>query len=76
MPELKILSQNVLKIRHSMGQSQIDFAANCGISTEALSTIERGIGNPTLRTMQNIAAYTAHTVTDLLSDDVKGVPKK
>lgn len=74
MPELKILSQNVLKIRHSMGESQMDFAANCGISTEALSIIERGIGNPTLRTMQNIAAYTSYSVIDLLSTDKEGGP--
>ena len=66
MLELQILSRNVLKYRHELGQSQIEFAANCGISTEALSTIERGVGNPTLKTLQSIAAYVGCPVSSLI----------
>ena len=68
MPELKILSQNVLKIRHEMGESQSTFASGCGISIESLSKIERCEGNPRLSTLQNIAAYTNYTVADLVTD--------
>ncbi len=68
MPELKILSQNVLKIRHELGESQSDFASGCGISTESLSKIERGEANPRLTTLQNIAAYTNHTVAELVTE--------
>ena len=68
VPELKILSQNVLKIRHEMGESQSTFASGCGISIESLSKIERCEGNPRLSTLQNIAAYTNYTVADLVTD--------
>lgn len=67
MPEMQILSQNVLNFRHELRQSQIEFAANCGISTEALSAIERGIGNPTLKTLQSIAAYVGCSAPALIT---------
>ena len=67
MPEYDYLSRNVKRMRKEMKESQIEFAANCGISTEALSQIERKITDPRLSTMQKQAAYTGVTVSELLS---------
>lgn len=72
MPELKILSQNVLKIRQAMGESQIEFSANCGISARCLSHIECAIANPKFDTLQNIAAYSNCTVADLITEKEDG----
>ena len=50
-----------------MRESQIEFAAHCGISTEALSLLEREQSDPKLSTIQKVAAYTDYTVADLLN---------
>lgn len=62
MPELKALSENILHIRHRMGENQIEFAENCGVSAYTLSGIERGTANPRIDTLQKIAAYSGETV--------------
>lgn len=49
-----------------MGESQIEFAENCGLSIFTISKIECGTGNPRIETLQRIAAYTGETVYDLL----------
>ena len=71
LPEIKILAQKVKKIRREMRESQIVFAANCGISTEILSLIENERSNPRLSTMQKIAAHTNYTVSELLKNESK-----
>lgn len=66
MPECEALSKNVKEIRKSMNLSQMEFAAECGISTEILSLIERQKTDPRLSTIQKIAAFTDVNVYDLL----------
>ena len=66
MPERVALARNLKAIRKQMRESQIDFAAHCGISTEALSLLEREQTDPKLSTIQKVAAYTDQTVSDLL----------
>lgn len=66
MPECEALAKNVKEIRKSMNLSQIEFAAECGISTEILSLIERRKTDPKLSTIQKIAAYTGFSVYELL----------
>ena len=66
MPECEALSKNVKEIRKKMNLSQMEFAAECGISTEILSLIERQKTDPKLRTIQKIAAYTDVNVYELL----------
>ena len=66
MPELEALSHNLKKIRKAMNISQIDFAADCGISTEVLSLLEREKTDPRLSTLQKIAAYVDCDVSELL----------
>ena len=69
MSEIEILSFNHKKIRKELDESQIDFAANCGISVEELSLLERGRSDPKMSTLQKIAAYTGKTVSELLTED-------
>ena len=69
MPEVNALAKRIRKIRKDMNMSQIEFAANCGISTEILSLIEREKTDPKLSTLQSIAAFTGCEVSELLKVD-------
>ena len=69
MSENEILAWSLKKIRKELGESQIDFAANCGISVEELSLLERGRSDPKMSTLQKIAAYLGKSVSDLLTED-------
>lgn len=66
MTELENLAKNIKSIRMESEESQMEFAFNCGISTETVSLLERMKANPSLETLQKIAAYTGHTVSELL----------
>lgn len=66
MPEIDILAENLVAIRREKHETQSMFAYNCGISEEELSLLERKKTDPKLSTLQNIAAYTGKTVSDLL----------
>lgn len=44
-------------------------AEACGISQESLSLLERGHQNPTLATLQQIAAFLGVTVSEFLKDE-------
>ena len=67
MPEYEILAINIKKIRHLIGETQIEFAENCGISVEELSLVERGKADVKLSTIQKLAAYSGVSVSDLLT---------
>ena len=67
MTEIQILAAFLKETRKNLGESQIDFAANCGISVECLSLLERGLSDPTMKTLQSIAAYTGYTIADMLT---------
>lgn len=69
MSENEIIARNVKDIRKSFGLSQIDFAANCGISVEELSLIERNRADPKLSTLQKIAAYIGEPVAYLITEN-------
>ena len=67
MPETINLSHNIRNIRKILNISQIEFAADCGISTEILSLLERGKTDPKLSTIQKISAYVGCETVDLLT---------
>ncbi len=69
MPEIDVLADKLITIRRERKETQEVFAQNCGISTEELSLIERRKADPKLSTLQNIAAYTGDSVSDLLRGD-------
>ena len=69
MPEREALAKYLKEFRKINKETQFEFAANVGISIEELSLIEREIANPSLDTLQKIAAYTGSTVSELLRVD-------
>ena len=52
----QVLAQNVRNLRNLHHLSQLDFAAEVGISKTVLCDIEKGEGNPTLKTIEKIAS--------------------
>lgn len=67
MPEKTALANYTIDYRQKNKESQFYFAYNCGISKDTLSLIERCEANPTLETIQKIAAYTGSTVAEILT---------
>ncbi|MCI8422177.1 MAG: helix-turn-helix transcriptional regulator [Lawsonibacter sp.] len=66
MPELSALAKRVKAYRKKTKKSQFELSGEIGISLEELSLIERESANPTLSTMQKIAACMGITVSELL----------
>ena len=71
MPEISALAKRVKAYRESLGETQFELSGEIGISIEELSLIERGEANPSLSTMQKIAAHMGIIVSALL--DIEGV---
>ena len=69
MPEKETLAKKIKEVRIELEETQFEFASNIGISIEMLSLIERRKANPSLDTLQKIAAYTGQTVSELLQTE-------
>ena len=69
MPEREALAKYLKEFRKINKETQFELGANAGISIEELSLMEREIANPSLDTLQKIAAYTGNTVSELLRVD-------
>ncbi len=69
MCENEFIAKNIRDIRKKLNQTQINFAANCGISVEEISLIERNKADVRLSTLQKIAAYIGKSVVYLLSEN-------
>lgn len=67
MEEITVLAKRIKEYRKKNRLSQTEFAEMCRISADLLSLIERGMANPTIRTLQCIAANTNMSVSELLS---------
>lgn len=66
MPEKSALAKRVKAYRKALDQSQFEIAFEMGISMDELSLIEREKANPSLSTLQKIAAHMGITVSELL----------
>lgn len=64
----KQLGQNIYERRIDLLLSQEELAERSGIAIHQLLHIERGIGNPTLRMMENIGNALDCSVHDLLQE--------
>lgn len=69
MPELVALAKKVKSLRKELNETQLVFGLNCGLSEDVISQLENQRTNPKLSTLQNIAAYTNVTVSDLLKTE-------
>lgn len=54
-PDLVKFGLNIRKIRLKEGLSQIDLAKQAGLSANYIGTLERGIQNPSLKTLERLA---------------------
>ena len=70
MSENEIIAINIKVIRKSLGESQMDFAANCGLSVEEVSLLERNKADPKLSTLQKVAAYIDRSVAYLIDEQI------
>jgi len=52
---LTTLPETIRRMRKSIGLTQTDYAKLVGIAPRVLIDLERGVGNPTLRTLEKIA---------------------
>lgn len=69
MPEFEALAKNLKAKRIERHESQFTFASNCGLSEDEISNLENQKTDPKLSTLQNIAAYTDSTVSELLKTE-------
>jgi DNA-binding XRE family transcriptional regulator len=63
----KILGENVKRLRTGLDLSQADLARAIGTDQSAIGLIETKRANPTVRTLEKLAAVLKTTVVDLLS---------
>ena len=66
LPEIKVLAECVLIHRTMLKESQEKFAEKCGMSTDMISLIERGMTNPSLETLGKISRHIGVSVSDML----------
>ena len=68
LTETTALSRYVITKRRMLGETQEDFAENCGLSVELISLIERGQANTRMDTLAKIAAYLNVSISEMLQD--------
>lgn len=54
-PDLVKFGLNIRRIRLKEGLSQVDLAKQAGLSPNYIGTLERGIQNPSLKTLERLA---------------------
>ena len=62
--------QRIRELRATRGLSQAALAEEAGLSYKFVGEIERGVGNPTLKTIACLATALECDLTDLLARDV------
>ena len=60
------LPENIKRLRAKHKLSQAELAESIGVSHPRISDIERGVGNPTLKTLGKLADFFGVPVADLL----------
>lgn len=64
------LGENISRLRHKKGISQVELAKQIGTSFPRISEIESGKGNPTVRTLEKIAQALSTTPSKLLEKNI------
>ena len=73
---LLALGIRLRELRARQGLSQEAFADHCGLHRTAMSLIERGKRVPSLRTLLTLSQGFGISLSELLKDEDKGLPKK
>jgi transcriptional regulator with XRE-family HTH domain len=71
----KRIAWNIRYFRVKLGLSQIQLAADSGVDASYISRIERGLENPTIRTLGRIAKALGVSAVDLLAKPHGKKPK-
>lgn len=66
---IKTLGQRIAKLRKMRGYNQFELAERCGKIVNTLSKIERGIGDPRMSTLLDIARALDVSLLDILNFD-------
>ncbi len=53
---LTSLPDTIRRMRKSIGLTQVEYAKLAGVAPRVLIDLERGVGNPTLKTLEKLAA--------------------
>ncbi|WP_028549999.1 helix-turn-helix domain-containing protein [Paenibacillus sp. UNC451MF] len=67
MKNIELIGDNIRLIRQKSGLSQEQLALLSNMNTSYIGQIERGEKNPTVRTLEKIAAALEISITDLFS---------
>jgi transcriptional regulator with XRE-family HTH domain len=73
---LLALGKRLRELRAAQGFSQEAFADHCGLHRTAMSLIERGKRVPSLRTLVTLSQGFGISLSELLEDIDKGLPRK
>ena len=65
----KRLGERILALRERKGLRQIDLAIAADVSPATISTLERGLSDPTLPTLQKLVAVLEVTLDELAGGD-------
>lgn len=65
---LKLIGNNVRKLRNDRGMSQQDLADYCNIAKSTIQRIENGSMNPTILMLQSISKILGVEVESLIRD--------
>lgn len=64
-----LLGVRVRRLRDAKGQTQNELAANAGVSLKHLGEIERGRGNPSLKSLQGLAEALGISLSELFDTE-------
>lgn len=71
---IKALGTKLAKLRESAGLSQDALALKAQVARNLISSLEKGRGNPTLGTLEALAAALGSSLLDLLGAEPKPIP--
>ena len=61
----RLLGQRIRRLREAKGQTQNELAASMGVSTKHFGELERGRGNPSLKSLQSLATALGLSMSEL-----------
>jgi transcriptional regulator with XRE-family HTH domain len=67
-----VLADNLRRLRHHLGVSQEELAAQCGLHRTYIGSVERGERNVTLSTLEALASVLEVAVPQLLTQSRDG----
>ena len=70
--EKRLIGLRIRRLREARGQTQHALAVKAGVSLKHLGELERGRGNPSLRSFQGLAGALGLSLYELLNTEQQG----